>query len=110
MRLLKSLLTTMLALGINQLIGLFYRRPRPFMVGIGHTYLVHAADSSFPSDHVTVICTTGLTLFLNRPTRRVGGALLLVALPVAWARVFLGVHFPFDMVWVKPISRSKRWL
>ena len=97
-RLLSAFFSAMLALGINQLIGLFYQHPRPFMVGLGHTYLLHATDSSFPSDHATVFCSVGLALFLDRTTRRAGAALMLMALPVAWARVYLGVHFPFDMI------------
>jgi undecaprenyl-diphosphatase len=97
-RLLGSFFSAMLALGGNQLIGLFYQHPRPFMVGLGHTYLRHVADSSFPSDHVTVLCAVGLALFLDRTTIWAGALLMLSALPVAWARIYLGVHFPFDMV------------
>ncbi|WP_298438928.1 undecaprenyl-diphosphatase [Geobacter sp.] len=97
-RLLRTFFSAMLALGVNQLIGLFYQHPRPFVAGLGHTYLPHAADSSFPSDHVTVLCAVGLALFLDRTTRRAGAVLMLAALPVAWARIYLGVHFPFDMV------------
>ncbi|WP_052263427.1 undecaprenyl-diphosphatase [Geobacter pickeringii] len=97
-RLLHAFFSALLAVGINQVIGLFYQHPRPFTAGLGHTYLHHAADSSFPSDHVTVIGAVGLALLLNRTTRRAGGLLALVALPVAWARVYLGVHFPFDMI------------
>ena len=97
-RLLSAFFSAMFALGVNQLIGLFYQHPRPFMAGLGHTYLQHATDSSFPSDHVTVFCSVGLALCLDRTTRRTGAVLMLVALPVAWARVYLGVHFPFDMI------------
>jgi undecaprenyl-diphosphatase len=95
--LLNSFYGAMLALGINQLIGLIYQHPRPFQAGLGHAYLRHAADSSFPSDHVTVLCAVGLSLLLERTTRREGVCLMLAALAVAWARVYLGVHFPLDM-------------
>ena len=88
----------MLALGCNQLIGLVYQHPRPFMVGLGHTYLQHATDSSFPSDHVTVLLTVGLALVLGGTSRWAGAILISAALPVAWARSYLGVHYPFDMV------------
>jgi undecaprenyl-diphosphatase len=97
-RLLLAFAAAMLALGINQLIGLVYFHPRPFMAGIGYTFLRHAADSSFPSDHATVFSAVGLFLVLDRPTRRAGLLLLVASLPVAWARVYLGVHFPFDMI------------
>ncbi|MDA8414263.1 MAG: undecaprenyl-diphosphatase [Desulfobacteraceae bacterium] len=97
-RLFLAFFSAMLALGINQLVGLFYQHPRPFMAGLGHTYLSHGADSSFPSDHVTVFCAVGLALCLDRTTRCFGAILGLAALPVAWARIYLGVHFPLDMV------------
>ena len=53
---------TLLALGINQIVGLVWQHPRPFMTGIGHTFLQHAPDSSFPSDHATVFASVALTL------------------------------------------------
>ena len=96
-RLLLAFCAAILALGLNQMIGLVYFHPRPFMEGIGHAYLPHAADSSFPSDHMTVFCAVGLALAIDRATRRTGTLLLLTALPVAWSRIYLGVHFPFDM-------------
>jgi len=86
----------MLALGFNQLIGLVYMHPRPFMIGLGHTFVAHAPDSSFPSDHATVFASVALTLLCARMWRR-GALMLLTGLAVAWARVFVGVHFPLDM-------------
>ena len=93
----KACLVTLAALGANQVIGLLWTHPRPFMVGLGHAWLYHAPDSSFPSDHMTVFASVGLTLLFSGAIR-LGGAVLVAGLTVAWARVFLGVHFPFDMV------------
>lgn len=88
---------TLLALGANQLIGLVWTHPRPFVLGLGHTFLAHAPDSSFPSDHGTVYSVLVLTLLLGGMVRT--GVLALAAgVAVAWARVFVGVHFPFDMI------------
>jgi undecaprenyl-diphosphatase len=85
------------ALGINQLIALVWPHPRPFVLGIGHTFLDHAPDSSFPSDHGTIFACIALTLLLGG-VRRYGVVILLSGLAVAWARIFVGVHFPLDMV------------
>ncbi|MBI1417845.1 MAG: phosphatase PAP2 family protein [Limimaricola sp.] len=71
--------------------------PRPFMAGIGHTLVAHAADSSFPSDHATLFWSLGLGLLLATPMRALGWAITLAGGAVAWARVYLGVHFPLDM-------------
>lgn len=93
----KACLVTGLALGANQAIGLLWSHPRPFMIGLGHAWIPHAADSSFPSDHMTVFAGIGLTLLLDGVFWW-AVVTLFVGLCVAWARVFLGVHFPLDMV------------
>lgn len=92
-----AFLASLFALGFNQLIGLAWFRPRPFSIGLGHTLLAHAADSSFPSDHLTAIWSVAFSLAMRPPTRRAGALLAALGLPVAWARIFLGVHFPSDM-------------
>jgi undecaprenyl-diphosphatase len=94
---LKACAITLASLGVNQLIGLAWTHPRPFMIGLGHTFLAHAADSSFPSDHGTVFAAISLTLLL-RGMRRLGAVMLAGGVAVAWARIFLGVHFPLDML------------
>ncbi len=93
----KATLVTALALGIGQLISLVMPHPRPFMIGLGHTWIAHAADSSFPSDHMTVFAGIGLSLLVDGVVG-LAAPILITAVAVAWSRVFLGVHFPFDMV------------
>lgn len=93
----KACLVAMIGLGLNQVIGLLWPHPRPFMIGLGHTWLPHVPDSSFPSDHVTVFSGIGLTLLLGDQIL-LGLFTLIIGLCVAWARVFLGVHFPMDML------------
>jgi undecaprenyl-diphosphatase len=103
-----------LALAINQTIGLAWYHPRPFAIGVGHAFLAHAPDSSFPSDHATLLSAMACTL-LYGAERRLGWLMLIVDVAVAWARVFVGVHFPFDMVgaaiiaWVTYILGSPFW-
>ncbi|HYS68374.1 MAG TPA: phosphatase PAP2 family protein [Paraburkholderia sp.] len=87
---------TLLALGLNQIIGLVWPHPRPFMIGIGHTFLEHAPDPSFPSDHGTIFASVALTLLLSG-VKRYAFLIMLSGLAVAWARVFIGIHFPLDM-------------
>ncbi|MGH7153559.1 MAG: undecaprenyl-diphosphatase [Acetobacteraceae bacterium] len=88
---------TAAGLGINVLIGLVWFEPRPFMIGVGHTLLRHAADNSFPSDHATFVWSLGAGLIATRAAPRWGAAVCLYGVGVAWSRVFLGVHFPDDM-------------
>ncbi|MDR3640376.1 MAG: undecaprenyl-diphosphatase [Humidesulfovibrio sp.] len=94
----------------NQVIGLVWRHPRPFMVGLGHTYLAHAPDSSFPSDHATLLWAVSLSLLAHRRTRLAGAVLTVLGLPLAWARVYLGVHFPLDMAGAALVACFCAWL
>ena len=87
----------LIALMTNQLIGMTWWHPRPFMIGLGHTLIPHAADSSFPSDHLSLWWAVAFTFLLNPSLRFSGIVLGLLGIPLAWARIYLGVHFPFDM-------------
>lgn len=82
---------------INTVIGAFWQHPRPFMIGLGHQLIPHAADSSFPSDHATFMWTIGISLLLRGSWPRLGWGMMAFGVGVAWARIYLGVHFPLDM-------------
>ena len=87
-----------LALALNYLIGLAYPHPRPFMIGLGHTFLSHAPESSFPSDHATAMWTVALGMLIWSRAKWASGLAIVLAALTSWARVFLGVHFPFDIL------------
>ena len=86
------------ALAINYVVGLVFFHPRPFMVGLGQTYLAHLPEASFPSDHATFMWTIAFGLIYWLPTKAPGWVAVLLAALTSWARIFLGVHFPFDIV------------
>lgn len=87
-----------LALLINQAVGLAWFHPRPFMEGVGHTFLAHAPENSFPSDHGAVMFAIALGLLSQAAARKAGWLMLVLAVVVAWSRVYLGVHYPLDML------------
>ncbi len=95
---------------INQVIGLFWQHPRPFMVGLGNTFIPHVADSSFPSDHLTLLWSIAFSFLMHQRPRFAGVVLALLGLPVAWARIYLGVHFPMDMVGAALVAVSSAYL
>jgi undecaprenyl-diphosphatase len=93
----QALTAGIVALCVNMVIGYFFPHPRPFMVPIGHTFLSHAADASFPSDHMTLACAITFSLLFSRKIQA-GLSLLLLSLFIAWGRIYMGVHFPADML------------
>ncbi|HVW52110.1 MAG TPA: phosphatase PAP2 family protein [Trinickia sp.] len=111
---LRATLVALLALGINLLIGMAWYHPRPFVIGLGQTLMPHAPDSSFPSDHVTVLSALTSTLLYNRQ-RLLGTLTLGIAIAVAWARVFVGVHYPIDVLgagcvgWLAYVATVPLW-
>lgn len=96
--LLDATLTAIIALGVAQIIARLWYHPRPVELGLGRQLLAHGAETSFPSDHATLLFALALPLVLDPVSRRSGWVLCLLGGAVAWSRVFLGVHFPFDMV------------
>jgi len=84
------------ALALNLLIGELWYQPRPFVLELGHTFVTHAPDASFPSDHATLIWGIGFAL-LAGGLRWAGGLLTVLSVATAWARIYLGIHFPLDM-------------
>lgn len=95
--LLDATLAALLGLTIAQGITHLWYHPRPFELGLGHQFMPHAAEASFPSDHATLLFGLALPLLLAASTRVAGIILAALALGTAWARVYLGVHFPLDM-------------
>jgi len=92
----EACVAALLGLGINQLIAAAWQHPRPFMIGLVHAWLPHAADSSFPSDHMTIFTCLSACFLLGKELW-LAVITLSAGLAVGWARVFLGVHFPFDI-------------
>jgi undecaprenyl-diphosphatase len=88
---------TAVALLGNVVLGQLWYHQRPFAGPPHQTLLLvqHAADNSFPSDHATVAFSIAFAVMAVY--RRVGLALLVVAVAIAVDRVFVGVHYPIDV-------------
>ena len=86
------------ALLVNQVIIHIWHRPRPF---VAHPHTVHVlvsrgSDPSFPSDHAAAAIAIAVAVLLLH--RRIGSVVLAVALLVCYARVYVGAHYPGDVV------------
>ncbi|CND92863.1 undecaprenyl-diphosphate phosphatase [Yersinia nurmii] len=93
----KTAIALIFAMLSSVCIGMLFPHNRPFVDGFGYNFLPHAPDSSFPSDHGTAIFTFALA-FLCWHRIWSGITLLIVGLAIAWSRIYLGVHWPLDMV------------
>lgn len=86
------------ALSINVILASIWYRPRPYMVHPDqvHHLLSHSADSSFPSDHAAAAFAIATVLFAYR--RFPGLITLIIAALVAYSRVYVGDHYPTDVI------------
>lgn len=80
---------------LHALNNLFFR-PRPFTTRAVHVLFYHNTDSSFPSNAATLAFALAFGVFLYR--RKIGAAMLALAAYQGFCRVFVGVHYPLDIV------------
>jgi undecaprenyl-diphosphatase len=81
---------------ISYLIGFIYYVPRPFVNNKVNLLFPHIADASFPSDHA--IGTMSIAVGLNKYNRTLGNISILISILVGISRVFVGHHYPIDVV------------
>jgi undecaprenyl-diphosphatase len=87
-----------LAFATERLIGFLWFRPRPFVTLPDVVKLIEksAAEKSFPSGHATASFVLAFGLLLHN--RKWGAALCVLAVWVSLSRMFVGVHYPSDLL------------
>jgi len=87
----------LVALGVNQVVGGLVDRARPYeTLADVHVLIARTTDFSFPSDHAVTVGAVATGLFLAN--RRLGVLTGVLALLMAAARVYVGAHYPGDVV------------
>lgn len=80
---------------ITEVIRYFYKSPRPFAV-LGFEPLIFDGNQSFPSGHTAFLFAFAFSIFLIN--KKFGIWLCVASLLVALARIYAGVHWPFDII------------
>lgn len=96
----KAVICASISLGIAQgfvsICNTLCFRERPFDVLPTNLLFYQPTDSSFPSNSVAVIFAAAFAIFLAN--RKAGSFLLLLAGLHALSRVYVGIHYPFDIL------------
>jgi membrane-associated phospholipid phosphatase len=97
---LEMIASELVALGGTGLMKMLVSRPRPFeaLDGVRAKHLSSAVGSSFPSGHASTAAALATTLILRHPRATVIIPSILVAGAIGFGRVYLGVHYPSDVV------------
>ena len=91
-------ISAVVALLVNAVLGHLWYHARPFADHPKQTVLLvhHGTDNSFPSDHASVAFAVAFAVLVFH--RRLGVLLLAVAVGVGLDRIFVGVHYPIDVL------------
>lgn len=106
-RALYAFFAAMLAMGMNQVISHVWYRSRPYLDHPVNRLLEGAKDASFPSDHAAGAFSIAGSLF----GRTAGSTLLMfLAVLVALSRVYVGLHYPSDILGGMATGFVSSWL
>jgi undecaprenyl-diphosphatase len=90
-------LATLIAVGLNQPLGKVFAEVRPYVT---HPHMLRltsfTTDFSFPSDHAVMGGAVAAGLLLVN--RRLGLFACVAAAVLAFARVYIGAHYPWDVL------------
>ena len=82
---------------ISYIIGAIHYYPRPFVNNNTVNLLIpHKANSSFPSSHSIGVMT--IALGINNKIKSLGIVLILLSIPVGFSRIYVGHHYPLDVI------------
>lgn len=81
---------------ITELIRLVWHRSRPFIAHQVNLLIEHSASASFPSGHVAFLFALATAVYFF--DKKIGIIFLIISLFIGLARIFVGIHYPLDVL------------
>ncbi len=97
-------------LGVTLLMKTIFKRRRPFVQNLKIVAVYNAVSTSFPSGHSSTSFSVATALSRAYPKWYVIAPSYLWAGSVAYSRMYLGVHYPSDVVGGALLGTSTAWL
>lgn len=94
--LINGALAVVLVWAVKFIITFFWERQRPFVAHSVNLLIEHSSNAGFPSNHASVSFALAQTVFFA--DRRWGVVAYILAFLVSVSRVFVGVHYPSDIL------------
>ena len=85
-----------IASGIVRIFNLFYFSPRPFTELPTKLLFYQPTDSSFPSHSTAIVFAIAVAILLA--DRKAGAFLLFLAGLLGFSRIYVGIHYPSDVL------------
>lgn len=93
---------------ITEIIRFLWYRPRPFVLDQVNLLISHETSASFPSGHAAFYF--GLSTIVYFYNKKLGILFLVSSLLISVSRVFVGVHWPSDIMAGAIIGVFSGWL
>jgi len=94
--------------GIAELIRLFWSRPRPFVENNVNLLIEKTSGPSFPSGHASACFA--LSFIVYHYNKKAGIVFFFASFLVSIARVFVGVHWPLDILGGAGVGVLAGWI
>jgi len=97
-QILQVLLAMTLAVLLAKLGQHLFPIPRPFTLGLGRQWLEHGRTAGFPSTHASAAFAFAASIAMSTKRAWIGAVAFLIASLIGWSRLYLGLHFPSDVL------------
>ncbi len=93
---------------VTEIVRFLWARPRPFIAGDVNLLIDHPDSASFPSGHASFYFALATVVFLYN--KKAGVLFLIASLLITISRVFVGVHWPSDILAGAVVGMFCGWL